>query len=94
MGKHTWEGWQISVSGAPHPTSILYGANLRQSLKDNSPEPPQPEPTQGEFLSQMPSSLELEAAAMRVKLQQNRKALKEQGIQSASDKLRQLQQQK
>jgi hypothetical protein len=31
---------------------------------------------------------------MRVKLQQNRKALKEQGIQSASDKLRQLQQQK
>jgi hypothetical protein len=94
MGKHTWEGWQISVSGAPHPTSILYGANLRQSLKDNSPEPPQPEPTQGEFLSKMPSSLELEAAAMRVKLQQNRKALKEQGIQSASDKLRQLQQQK
>ena len=94
MGKHTWEGWQISVAGAPHPTSILYGANLRQSSKDNSLEPPQPEPTQGESLSQMPSSLELEAAAMRVKLQQNDKALKEQGIQSASDKLRRLQQQK
>ena len=94
MGKHTWEGWQISVSGAPHPTSILYGANLRQSLKDNSPEPPQPEPTQGQSLSPTQSSLELEAAAMRVKLQQNRKAQEEQGIQSASDKLRRLQQQK
>jgi hypothetical protein len=93
MGKHTWEGWQISVSGAPHPTSILYGANLRQSLKDNSPEPPQPEPTQGEFLSQMPSSLELEAAAMRVKLQQNRKALEELGIQSVSDKIKQFNEQ-
>jgi hypothetical protein len=43
--------------------------------------------------SPMPSSLELEAAAMRVKLQQNRQALEEQGIQSASDKLRQLNQQ-
>ena len=43
--------------------------------------------------SQKPSSLELEAAAMRVKLQQNRQALQEQGIQSASDKLRQLSQQ-
>lgn len=42
---------------------------------------------------QKPSSLELEAAAMRVKLQQNRQALQEQGIQSASDKLRQLSQQ-
>jgi hypothetical protein len=30
---------------------------------------------------------------MRVKLDQNRKALQEQGIQSASEKLRQLQQQ-
>jgi hypothetical protein len=43
--------------------------------------------------SQMPSSLELEAAAMRVKLQQNRQALQEQGIPSVSDKLRQLRQQ-
>ena len=43
--------------------------------------------------SQKPSSLELEAAAMRLKLQQNRKAQEEQGIQSASDKLRQLNQQ-
>jgi hypothetical protein len=94
MGKHTWEGWQISVSDAPHPTSILCGANLRQSLRDNSPELPQPEPTQGESLSPTQSSLELEAAAMRVKLQQNRKAQEEQGIQSASDKLRRLQQQK
>jgi hypothetical protein len=46
-----------------------------------------------ESLSPMPNSLELEAAAMRVKLQQNRQALEEQGIQSASDKLRQLSQQ-
>jgi hypothetical protein len=37
------------------------------------------------------NSLELETSAMRVKLQQNRQALEEQGIQSASDKLRQLQ---
>jgi len=94
MGKHTWEGWQTSVSDAPQPTSILYGANLRQSLKHNSPEPSQPEPTQGESLSPTQSSLELEAAAMRVKLQQNRKAQEEQVIQSASDKLRRLQQQK
>lgn len=42
--------------------------------------------------SPMPSSLELEAAAMRLKLEQNRKALQEQGIQSAADKLRQIQQ--
>ena len=42
--------------------------------------------------SQMPSSLELEASAMRVKLEENRKALQEQGIQSAADKLRQLKQ--
>ena len=41
--------------------------------------------------SPSPSSLELEASAMRVKLQQNRQALESQGIQSASDKLRQLQ---
>ena len=36
MGKHTWEGWQTSVSDAPQPTSILYGANLRKSLNENS----------------------------------------------------------
>jgi hypothetical protein len=94
MGDLIWNGWQTSVSDAPQPTSILYGANLRQSSKENSQEPPQPEPTQGESLSPTQSSLELEAAAMRVKLQQNRKAQEEQGIQSASDKLRQLQQQK
>ena len=46
-----------------------------------------------ESLSQMPSSLELEAAAMVLKLEQNRKAQQEQGIQSASDKLRQFNQQ-
>jgi len=94
MGELIWNGWQTSVSDAPQPTSILYGANLRQSSTENSQEPPQPGRTQGESPSQMPSSLELEAAAMRVKLQQNRKAQEEQGIQSASDKLRQLQQQK
>jgi hypothetical protein len=41
----------------------------------------------------MPSSLELEAAAMRVKLQQNRKALEELGIQSVSDKIKQFNEQ-
>jgi hypothetical protein len=93
MGKRTWEGWQISVSGAPQPTSILYGANLRQSSTENSQEPPQPEPTQGESLPPTQSSLELEAAAMRVKLQQNRKAQEEQGIQSVSDKIKQFNEQ-
>ena len=124
MGKFTWEGWQTSVSDAPQPTSILYGANLRKSLNENSqktqqkpqpealeseirnlenslfqqmvqvqqpmqPELPQPGPTQGESPSTTQSSMELAAAAMRLKLQQNRKALQEQGIQSVSDKIKQ-----
>ena len=53
---------------------------------------PKPYSTPEESPSQMPNSLELEAAAMRLKLAQNRKALQEQGIQSASDELRQIQQ--
>jgi hypothetical protein len=69
MGKLIWEGWQTSVENAPRPTSILYGANLRQSSKENSQEP-----TQGESPSPMQSSLELAAAAMHLKLEQNRKA--------------------
>ena len=128
MGKHTWEGWQTSVSNAPQPTSILYGANLRKSLNENSqetqqkphqenleleirnlenslfqqmaqvqqpmqPELQQPELTHGESPSPTQSSLELAAAAMRVKLQQNRQALQDQGIQSASDKIKQLREQ-
>jgi hypothetical protein len=93
MGKHTWKGWQTSVSDAPQPTSILYGANLRQSSTENSQEPPQPGPLQGESPSQTQSSLELEAAAMRLKLEQNRKAQQDQGIQSASDKIKKLNQQ-
>jgi len=128
MGKHTWQGWQTSVSDAPQPTSILYGANLRKSLNNNSqetqqkpqpedleleirnlenslfqqmaqvqqpmqPELQQPEPTDGESPSPTQSSLELAAAAMRVKLQQNRQALQDQGIQSASDKIKQLREQ-
>jgi hypothetical protein len=48
---------------------------------------------QEESPSQMPTSLELEAAAMRVKLQQNREAQQQEGIQSASEKLRQMQRQ-
>ena len=36
------------------------------------------------------NSLNLEAAAMRLKLEQNRQALQQQGIQSVSEKLRQL----
>ena len=128
MGKHTWKGWQTSVSDTPQPTSILYGANLRKSLNKESPEthqilqsedsesetrslenslfqqmaqvqqpmqpePQQPEPTDGESPSPTQSSLELAAAAMRVKLQQNRQALQDQGIQSASDKIKQLREQ-
>lgn len=93
MGKLIWEGWQTSVSDAPQPTSILYGANLRDFSKENSPELPQPEQIQGGSPSPTQSSLELAAAAMRVKLQQNRKALQEQGIQSASDKIKKLNEQ-
>lgn len=128
MGKHTWQGWQTSVSDAPQPTSILYGANLRKSLNENSqetqqkpepedleletrnlenslfqqmaqvqqpmqPELQQPEPTHGESPSPTQSSLELAAAAMRLKLKQNRKAQQDQGIQSASDKIKQLREQ-
>lgn len=128
MGKHTWEGWQTSVSNAPQPTSILFGANLKKSLSKESqetqqkpqpedlkseirnlenslfqqmaqvqqpmqPELQQPGPTQWESPSQMPSSLDLEAAAMRLKLEQNRKAQQDQGIQSASDKIKQLNEQ-
>jgi hypothetical protein len=37
IGKHTWVGWQTSVSDAPHPTSVLYGANLRVSSTEDSP---------------------------------------------------------
>jgi ERCC4-related helicase len=36
------------------------------------------------------NSLNLEAAAMLLKLEQNRQALQKQGIQSVSEKLRQL----
>ena len=42
MGKLIWEGWQTSVSDAPQPTSILYGANLRRSSNASSPAPEQP----------------------------------------------------
>ena len=93
MGKLIWNGWQTSVSDAPQPTSVLYGANLRDFSKENSQELTQPEPIQGESPSPTQSSLELAAAAMRVKLQQNRKALQEQGIQSASDKIKKLNEQ-
>jgi hypothetical protein len=40
--------------------------------------------------SMMPQELELQAAAMRVKLQQNREAQQQQGIQSAAEQLQQL----
>lgn len=50
-------------------------------------------PSQEKSPSPMPSSLELEAAAMRLKLEQNRRALQEQGIQSASDKIKQFSEQ-
>ena len=88
MGKLIWEGWQTSVSDAPQPTSILYGANLRQSSKENLQEPPQSGLTQGEPHYPSQSLLEFEAAAMRLKLEQNRKAQQDQGIQSASDKIK------
>jgi len=41
-----------------------------------------------------PEELQLQAAAMRVKLQQNRQAQEEQGIVSAAEQLRQLKAQK
>jgi hypothetical protein len=50
-------------------------------------------PSQEISPSPMPSSLELEAAAMRLKLEQNRRALQEQGIQSASEKIKQFSEQ-
>ena len=62
-------------------------ARVQQPIQ---PELSQTGPTQGESPSQTQSSLELEAAAMRLKLEQNRKAQQEQGIQSASDKIKQL----
>ena len=106
MEKHTWEGCQTSVENAPQPTSILFGVNLRNSLRQESqetkqkpqqedlesdirslenslfqhmvqvqqpmqPELPQAGPTQGEFPSSPQSSLELESAAMRLKLGSN-----------------------
>ena len=37
MSKHTWEGWQTSVSDAPQPTSVFYGANLRVTSIGDSP---------------------------------------------------------
>jgi hypothetical protein len=49
-----------------------------------------PQPSQGESPSATQSSLELAAAAMRLKLDLNQKALHEQGIQSASEKIKQL----
>ena len=39
MGKHTWLGWQTSVSDAPQPTSIIYGANLRANSDKGSTGP-------------------------------------------------------
>lgn len=39
MGKHTWHGWQTSVSDAPQPTSIIYGANLRANSDQGSTGP-------------------------------------------------------
>ena len=129
MGKLIWKGWQTSVSDAPQPTSILYGSNLRKSLKKESqktqqkpqpedlgseirdlenslfqqmtkvqqpmqPELPQPEPTLEELPSMIPQELQLQAAAMRVKLEQNRLAQQQQGIQSVADKIKQTNKQK
>ncbi len=65
-------------------------ARVQQPMQS---ELPQAGPTQGEFPSAPQSALELESAAMLLKLEQNRKAQKDQGIQSASDKLRQFNQQ-
>ena len=66
---------------------------MAQVQQPMQPELPQAGPTQGEFPSAPQSSMELESAAMRLKLEQNRKALKDQGIQSASDKIKQLNEQ-
>jgi hypothetical protein len=63
---------------------------MAQVQQPMQPELPQTESTTGIFPSQAQSSLELEAAAMRLKLEQNSKAQEDQGIQSASDKIKQL----
>ena len=63
---------------------------MAQVQQPMQPELPQPEPMQREFPLQAQSSQELEAAAMRLKLEQNSKAQQDQGIQSASDKIKQL----
>jgi hypothetical protein len=47
--------------------------------------------TPEELPSTNPQELELQAAAMRVKLEQNRLAQQQQGIQSVADRLRQMQ---
>lgn len=36
MGKLEWKGWQKSVEGAPQPTSVIYGANIRSSHREAS----------------------------------------------------------
>ena len=66
-------------------------AHIQQPMQ---PEMPQPRPVQGESPAQTLSYLELDAAAMRLKLEQNRKAQQEQGLQSASDKIKQLNKQR
>jgi hypothetical protein len=66
---------------------------MTQIQQPMQPEVPQPEPVLRESTAQMQSPLELAAAAMRVKLEQNRRALQEQGIQSASDKIKQFSEQ-
>ena len=97
MGKESQETQQKpqsedSESEIRNLENILFQqmAKVQQPMQ---PELPQPGPTRGESPSQTQSSLELEAAAMRLKLEQNRKAQQEQGIQSASDKIKQLKKQ-
>jgi hypothetical protein len=66
---------------------------MAQSQQPMQPEMQQPKPVLRESTAQMQSPLELESAAMRLKLEQNRRALQDQGIQSASDKIKQLSEQ-
>lgn len=36
MGELKWKGWQKTIEGAPQPTSVIYGANIKSSNLDPS----------------------------------------------------------
>ncbi len=40
MGRLINRGWQKSAAGAPQPTGIIFGANLRKPTKPEKPNKP------------------------------------------------------